>query len=843
MPDSGSSHGAGAGQNWQCIKEILNQVLPAAPADRERILAERCGGDQALRAEVEDYLRYEERGAAAFSTTVWREAAGCETNATPSRIGNYQVIRKLGHGGMAAVYLAERDDGEYRQSVAIKVASAAAHFLPDLFRHERQILARLNHPHIARLMDGGTTEDGRPYLVMEYVEGEALDKWVAGRRLPLRERLKLFVQVCDAVDYAHRRLVIHRDLKPANILVTPEGVPKLLDFGIAKLLESESDTRHRLTGTAGLLTPEYASPEQIRAQAVTTATDIYSLGVVLYCLVAGQRPYAVETGDALELLRAICEQEPKPPSSVAVSDTRALRGELDAIVLQALRKNPEERYPSVRALADDVTAWLDGRPVTAHAASWWRRSVKYVRRNKVQTLAAVLVFVSILAGSGVSVWYARQAQREGQRAQQRFNQVRRLANSVMFELHDAIQYLPGSTAARKLLVQRALEYLRELETTGAQNDRALQLDLGSAYVRIGDVQGYVHNANLGDTPAAEDSYARARHIALAVLNRYPEDEQAEAILVDADARLGGIRWLHGDVQARVNLGREAAAIRLKRARRRPGSPGLLASAYFADAQNLFMQREWKQSAAAWQRTIDAYGAAVAQEPGNVIHRMDLALSHQQLGWSCWQLGELVQAHREFRVAETIDSSIVRASPEDTSFRLQLATDIEAVARVLVKMNRAGEGLKECDRALAILRQLSSADPNNLEPSAELGNTLLVAALAHDSLGNRSQAVQLARQAAAAFEPMLRRDPEQRLVLAYRRDVLTALGDFLAHKAAAAPTRSSAHADWERAATAYEQAAQISSLVPEWLDVGGGAGVPAPELLARSSECRKHVRQQ
>jgi Tfp pilus assembly protein PilF len=331
------------------------------------------------------------------------------------RIGAWQLVREIGRGGMGVVWEARRADQQYDQRAAVKLLRASLLSEREIlrFREERQILASLNHPCIARLLDGGMLEDGSPYLVMEYVDGLPLDAWCDREQLNLRQRLELFLLVCSAVEYAHRQLVIHRDLKPANILVTAsDGTPKLLDFGIAKLI---NDSEQEQKSTTRLLTPECASPEQVRGERMSTANDVFSLGVLLYSLLTGHHPFAVPNAGPLEAMRAICEMEPRLPSSVAPARHRELHGELDAVILQALRKNPAERYPSVRLMSDDIRAWLEGSPVSAVRQSWWGRLVKLIRRYKVQSAAIGLAAASLLAGiiaTSIEANHARQSEQE-----------------------------------------------------------------------------------------------------------------------------------------------------------------------------------------------------------------------------------------------------------------------------------------------------------------------------------------------------------------------------------------------------------------------------------------------
>jgi hypothetical protein len=405
---------------WKRAKELFSTVVELAEAERDPFLAAQPDSNEVL-DEVRSLL------AAYLESPDFLEGASPELPLVdladePSgslagrRIGAWQLIREIGRGGMGVVWEAHRADQQYEQRAAVKLMRASLLSEREIhhFREERQILASLNHPCIARLLDGGMLEDGSPYLVMEYVDGLPLDAWCNREQLNLRQRLEVFLLVCSAVEYAHHQLVIHRDLKPANILVTAsDGMPKLLDFGIAKLIQNGGEEQH---STTRLLTPECASPEQVRGERMTTANDVFSLGVLLYVLLTGSHPFATPGSSLLETLRAICEEEPRVPSSIAPTWRRDLHGELDAVILQAMRKNPAERYPSVRALADDLQAWLNGTPVSAIRQPWWRRSMKLIWRYKIQSGAIALAAVSMLAGMIVTSIEAKHALQSAQEA-------------------------------------------------------------------------------------------------------------------------------------------------------------------------------------------------------------------------------------------------------------------------------------------------------------------------------------------------------------------------------------------------------------------------------------------
>jgi tetratricopeptide (TPR) repeat protein/predicted Ser/Thr protein kinase len=405
---------------WKRAKELFSASLELPPADRERFFTAQSDPFEVVaeaRSLLTNYLEspgYLEGVTAPLpddESEVAQAFAG-------RRIGAWRLKRELGHGGMGVVWEAERDDGQFEQRAAVKLLRSSLFSERDRrrFREERQMLASLNHPSIARLLDGGMLEDGSPYLVMEYIDGTPIDQWCDRGQLTLRQRIELSLSVCAAVEYAHSQLIIHRDLKPANILVDRTGSPKLLDFGIAKLTTQDQDP----LDTTRLLTPECASPEQVRGERMSTATDVFALGVLLYKLFTGQHPFAAAGANSLAALQAICEQEPRLPSSASVAQRREMRGELDAIILQALRKDPAERYSTVHALAADLRAWLDGLPVSAVRQTWWRRSSKAILRYKALSAAIGAAVLLLAAGIVVTSMEARRARRaEGDALAQR----------------------------------------------------------------------------------------------------------------------------------------------------------------------------------------------------------------------------------------------------------------------------------------------------------------------------------------------------------------------------------------------------------------------------------------
>jgi serine/threonine protein kinase len=387
----------------------------AAGKGNLRLLDRACGGDDALRREVESLLEADSESEGFIEQAPFelpRELFAENGSAAGQQFGAYKVISEIGRGGLGTVYLAARADEQYQKRVAIKLVRRGLDTDDILrrFRNERQILAQLEHPNIARLIDGGTTDDGRPYFVMEYIEGEPILTYCETKKLTITGRLQLFRKVCAAVTYAHQHLVIHRDLKPSNILVRQDGEPKLLDFGIAKVLSADDNASFTLTIPAlRVMTPEYASPEQIKGGPITTTSDVYSLGVLLFELLTGQRPYKIDNRTPDEIARTIAEQEPTRPSHVMASPSgydsrftshhsRSLRGDLDNIVLMAMRKEPVRRYTSVGQFSEDIRRHLEGLPVIARKDTWSYRSSKFVRRHKVGMLGAALVLLALVAG-------------------------------------------------------------------------------------------------------------------------------------------------------------------------------------------------------------------------------------------------------------------------------------------------------------------------------------------------------------------------------------------------------------------------------------------------------------
>ena len=489
---------------WHYVQEVFLAVADLISAARDLALEEMCQGDVVLRTEVQSLLKADSTSETVLGSTL-RTAIQTEAAALfggsqieGARIGAYRLIREIGRGGIGTVYLASRADEEYESDVAIKLVRPGldTDFVLRRFRRERQILARLHHPNIALLLDGGTTEDKVPYLVMEYVQGSRITKYAADLRLSLEARIRLFLPVCSAVEYAHRAFIIHRDLKPSNILVDSTGNPKLLDFGISKLLHSEprdsADTQDIV-----MATPDYASPEQIGGNPVTASSDVYSLGAVLYELLAGLRPHRIEQATPAAIERAICSEPTVPPSAAVrhkPSLSQRLVGDLDTIILCAMQKEPERRYRSAEHLAEDLRRHLEHLPVLARPDSPGYRATKFILRNRgpVALVGAATAALVVIAG---------RATHEARASRQRFRQfaeAERDQRSKLVAAYRRLGDLQPDTPAAVQAYSEMLEVAKRLSEADPADPRSLS-DYGAALLGLGIAMGVEHLAEKRST--------------------------------------------------------------------------------------------------------------------------------------------------------------------------------------------------------------------------------------------------------------------------------------------------------------------------------------------------------
>jgi eukaryotic-like serine/threonine-protein kinase len=526
---------------WQEISPYLDQALSLSEGERSAWLASLRSEKPELAESLQQLLAEHQ----ALSEEHFLESFPVEVPVVSprlgQRIGSYTLLSLVGQGGMGTVWLAERNDGRFDRRVALKFLpfSMVSESYLDRFELEGKILGQLAHPHIAELIDAGVTTAGDPYLVLEYVEGQRIDHYCDERRLDVDARIRLFLDVLSAVGHAHSHLIVHRDIKPSNVLVRKDGEIKLLDFGIAKFLaEDPNSVASLLTGEGpAAMTPQYAAPEQVTGQKITTATDVYALGVLLYLLLTGQHPAGERLSSTVDLIKSIVEYEPTPPSSLAFSAKtnelaenrgstpeklgRLLRGDLDTIVRKALKKNPEERYASVTAFAADLQRFLRHEPISARPDAIGYRTAKFVRRNRTTlslTAAAILLVVGSLS-AGLYV-----ANRERRDAEHRFTEVRQLANKFI-ALDNQLRGIPGSTRLRMQIVSDSLQYLNSLRGS-APVDKELALEMAYAYVRVAHAQGDPTSPNLGQFAEAVISLDSAQEFVDTVLAKDPQNQRA-----------------------------------------------------------------------------------------------------------------------------------------------------------------------------------------------------------------------------------------------------------------------------------------------------------------------------
>ncbi|MFN2508219.1 MAG: protein kinase [Chthoniobacterales bacterium] len=783
----------------QRVAELVEAALERDRAAQDSFLREACGDDVALRAEVESLLNFQSVAEGfieepALHANAELLAGDDKALAEGAVIGDYRVLSVLGEGGMGEVYLAQ--DTALGRRVALKLVKRfGGTNLLRHFRQEERILAGLNHPNVARLYGAGVTEAGMPYFVMEYVEGERLDEYCQLRGLGIPERLQLFRKICSAVAYAHQHLVIHRDLKPANIRVTPEGEPKLLDFGIAKLLDpDEAELPQQTITLMGVMTPEYASPEQVRGETMTTVSDVYSLGVVLYELLTGEKPYRLTSRRPDEIARAIAEKEPERPSTVfrgtgfklaanrnAKSVATSLRGDLDNIVMMALRKEPERRYASVARFSEDIRRHLEGLPVSARKDTFRYRSAKFIQRHKAAVLGAALITLALLGGIVTTSWQARVAQIERARAEQRFNDVRKLANSYLFEIHDAIENLPGSTPAREILVKRALEYLDSLARESG-DDLSLQREVVMAYLKVGNVQGNPRNANLGNSAGALESYRKA----LAIAEKWPPrpgDSVTRRPLALLHEKIADVEAETNQVEQAVQSARASLAIFQELAAARPGDADAQRSVAISHLKtgdvlgnpnyvNLGDQASAMENYHAAVRILETLYAA---DPRDARTRRFLGIMHERIGAVLELQGDIPGALTEYRRSAEIRIPLAAEFPNDSPIVRDAAIAYEKIGNVMTATGNLPAALENRQKSLQMFGDLVKADPNNTlaKHSLAVSRIHLGDLLGNPdvpNLGRRSEAGEQYREAIAILESINRADAAN---AATRRDLAEA----------------------------------------------------------------------
>ncbi|MCU0227565.1 MAG: serine/threonine protein kinase [Bryobacterales bacterium] len=573
---------------WKRAETLFHQLADSTAEERNQRLAPWQRDDPQLYEEVRSLLEAfdaERQQAPASAGSVGGDGAsadgevdwllkpdGVDDPWVGRTLGKYRLERLLGKGGMGAVYLASRVGDALQLNVAVKIVAArfTSDWLRDHFLQERQLLATFQHPHIARLLDGGFAESGEPYLVMEYIQGSSLERYCEQQRLAVGDVVRLFLQLCDAVAYTHRNLVVHRDLKPGNVLVDASGIVKLLDFGAAKLLDDRATEGPATRMGLRAFTPDYASPEQIFGQVVTASSDVYSLGVILYRLLSGRLPFEHQSRSSAGMARALEDTQPPPPSDaitrvaeqdgVAIEERRIrasqLRGDLDAIVLKALRAEPELRYRDVEAMMRDLRAYLQHRPVLAREGSRRYRARKFLRRHRLAVVVSMMVALVTAGGATATTLQARVALEEEARAKAGLQSVRRLSRLLLWDFYHQVQALPGSQQVQRTLAARALTYLDRLAEE-ASGDRELQIELVEAYTRLGDLDADSSGQGLSDPKGALHCYQQAMAVANAWKAEGPLHARERELVAKLLRSRGAVLQLLGQPEQASRDAREA----------------------------------------------------------------------------------------------------------------------------------------------------------------------------------------------------------------------------------------------------------------------------------------------
>ncbi|MBS1858142.1 MAG: protein kinase [Acidobacteria bacterium] len=735
------------------IQQLFDKALDLEPKAREHLLQEAARDDLEVSQAVEKLLAAH---SAAESSPAWEKnaletLAGSATSMAGSSLDHYRLLEQIGTGGMGLVYKAVRED-DFSKLVAVKVLLAPEPAAVARFRHERQILAGLEHPNIARLLDGGTSRDGAPFLVMEYVEGRPLDRYVEEERLSTRDILTLIRKICDAIAYAHRKLIVHRDLKPGNILVTADGEPKVLDFGIARLMDG---TALRTRTGPGAMTLEYASPEQVLGSAIGTATDVYSLGVIAYELLCGVRPYT-NAGNPVELARSITEGAIQPARA---RNGGMLDADLRNILQTAMRVEPERRYAGPDQLAEDLRRYQQGYPVLARPNTISYRLVKFARRNWAATGAAILLAVATAAGIIATAREARIANRH-------FDEARRFANSYVFEVHDAIKDLPGATEARRIVIARALEYLDSVARERT-NDRSLRRELAATYSRIADIQGRPVRNSFGDRQAALASLQKAIAILEPMAAGSPNDsalaEQLALTYEDANAVAINL----GNLAQAADYSRKGIALMTRINAAHPGdakADDALASVYVglgdvSGNPSIPNLGDMKAALDCYGKAYDIWARLASQSPENADWLMRVAIATTRKAMMLEALAEYRGAADAYRSVLEIDERLLQRKPADTRLLSDTAVANRNLAKALLHVEETAEAGKLAARAMQLYQQIASADPNNFESQAALAYGHAIIGRVQAQANQSGSAARSFERAIAIFERAARERPQ------------------------------------------------------------------------------------
>lgn len=846
---------------WHHLEELFNEAVELPPSTRAAFLRRIEISEPALAAELRSLLE----SAATADEAVERAVGDALVNYTSDKelpfltLGPYRLLKEIGRGGMGAVYLAEREQ-HYQQKVAIKIVKRGmdSDFILDRFRHERQILARLNHPYIAHMLDGGITPDGRPYLVMDYVEGRKVTTFCRDKGLGARQKIELFRKICEAVQFAHQNLIIHRDLKPGNILIEADGTPKLLDFGLAKLMDGNlSQEQTRLHAGGLLFTPAYASPEQASGEPVSTATDTFALGAILFEILTGQPIRDIDSTDPASVSKTILESSVRRARSVAPNLDR----DLDNILGKALQSEPSRRYGTAEQFSEDLRRYLAGLPVGAVPDHFTYRMEKFVSRNRWQVTAGIMFVALLAAGLATTTWQAQRAEQQSSiaraerakadaqrmraesesaradvarakaeseaeealkqrsiarqetvRAELRFSQVRQIAGTFLFDFHTAIADLPGSLPARKMLVEKGLQYLDGLSKEGSK-DPSLQYELAQAYLRIGDIQGEPALPNIGDLAGALKSYNKGLVLVLDVLGRKPSDAvwrtkfacierisraklsargtgEATAMLLPALKEAGQLQLEHPSnenlfalamleanfAMAQQQLSKadtslhyfEMASDKFRRLTEMqppyPDADARLAATLGGQSDNQAALGHLTRAVELIREVLVLTKAIDAREPNNVRHIRQLARAYLRLGNLLGNPSGPNLMHPEEALTQYLDAQklldrLAERDPTNVTAVSDKASAHRYLGDVYGVLHKDEESLPEFDIYAKTQLALSKLDPANAMAKRLYGDSQSRLGLAHLHLNRYNDAIRYARNAISVFEELAKSDPK------------------------------------------------------------------------------------
>lgn len=775
---------------WKKVKGIFNEASELPKAERSSFLAQFSDD---IRLEVEKMLSAHEEESLLLNTPIF-DFKDFEETALPEKIADYKIIREIGHGGMGTVYEAVRETENFKQKVALKVIRRGMNneIILKRFRSEQQILASLEHPNIGRFLDGGKTADALPFYAMEFIEGLPIDAFCRQNDLTVEEKVKLFRDVCTAVSYAHTNLIVHRDLKPSNIIVTENGTPKLLDFGIAKVLDIDS----KEIGTAtqlGMMTPQYASPEQIRGEKVTTLSDVYSLGIIFYEILTDEKPYELDNKNYAEILEIITQTEPPKPSEYPKSQflNPKLKGDLDIITLKSLQKSSERRYQSVQEFSEDLRRHLVGLPIAARPDTFQYRLSKFVERNKAGVAAAVLVFLSLLIGIGVASWQAYRAETQRLLAEKRFSEVRTIANNLVYKYTDEISNLPNSMQIRAQLLQDGSNYLDRLAEDSA-GDFLLQKELAEAYLKLGDLKGQPHSNSLGDTAGAIESYQKALVLLENVYqNAQPEEKISQALALVRLYRQISVAYSRANAEAtkRKENNDKLRVLIEEMAQKFPESLDFkIESARLKLAEaNRLLKKNFDEGETLFDKTILPTVSEIEKDAGaDAASRSFASKVYDDLMWIFWERAKLLRQidenserakqilARGYQFAlhsEKFKANNFAQNPDDIKTKRSLMVGQVNVGISLHLLDRFDESLNHLNKGDMLIKEIIAFDPNNIQAFFDEGSVLSELGILHDRKKDYQTALKFYEKSIASLDRVISKDANHLEAVYYKIEVL------------------------------------------------------------------------